>query len=532
MATPSREDLERLRRLAELKAKAAGGAMPVQQPSGRMDMSNVSRPDGSQYDPYNPTVGMSGAQRFLAGAGKALTDIYRGGAQLLGADNQAEIDAAKARDLPLMQTGAGMAGNIAGNVAAFLPTSMIPGANTYTGAALIGAGIGALQPTAEGDSRLTNVAAGAAGGAAGQGLANALSRVLAPKTAPAVRQLLDEGVTPTPGQTLGGVYGKLESALESVPFLGEGIRKAKGRAVEQYNVAALNRVLRPIGQSVKNAGYEGLEQARSLTSRAYDDAFDVLKRVDIDPQFQGAMANINQMLTSVPKTVQRQFARVIDDSLNTKITPANTMAARTAKSAYSDLSKKAQLYLRSQNPDQVQLGEALRAVADEVKGLAARNNPMAGNMLKKADEAYTMLLRVENAAARQGADEGVFSPAMLAAAARQMDSSGRKLATTQGRAPMQRFATAGKQVLGDTLPNSGTVDRAMASGLLFGAGTAINPLLIPGLWASSGLYSRPAQSAIVAALAKRPEMIRQLGGQVGRLAAPVGVGGSALAVQQ
>lgn len=524
MADP-RAELEQLRRLAELEAKA--GAAP-----SRMDMSNVSRPDGSAYDPYNPTVGMSGTQKFLAGAGKALTDIYRGGAQVLGADNQAEIDASRLRDAPLMETGAGMSGNIAGNVAAFLPTAMIPGANTITGSALIGGAIGALQPTTADDSRLGNVALGAAGGAAGQKLANALSRVVSPQTAPAVKELIDQGVTPTPGQTMGGYAARLESGLESVPFLGQGIRQAKTRAVEQYNVAALNKVLQPIGKSVTKAGYEGVEQARALASDAYEQAFKVLKRVDIDPQFQGAMANIDQMLVSVPKKIQRQFASVIDDSLYTKITPANTMAGRSAKAAYSDLSKKATRYMKSADPDQVQLGEALKAVADEVKGLAARTSPRAGSMIKKADEAWTMLLRVENAASRAGAQEGVFSPALLGAASRQMDSSGRRVASAQGRAPMQEFSDIGRSVLGETLPNSGTADRALASGMLLGGAYMVDPLVAASVVAGRGAYTPTGQRAIVAALAKRPEVMRRIGTGMQRLAAPASVTGSTLATQQ
>lgn len=523
MADP-RTELEQLRRLAELEAKAGGAR-------SRMDMSNVSRPDGSAYDPYNPTVGMSGAQKFLAGAGKALTDIYRGGAQLVGADNQSVIDESITRDAPLMATGAGMAGNITGNVAAFLPTAMIPGANTLTGSALIGGGIGALQPTTEDESRIGNVMLGAAGGAAGQKLANALSRIISPQTAPAVKELIDQGVTPTPGQTLGGYAARLESGLESVPFLGQGIRQAKTRAIEQYNVAALNKVLDPIGKSVSNAGYEGVEQARSLVSDAYEQAFKVLRRVDIDPKFQGAMANIDQMMISVPKKIQRQFASVLDDSLYTKITPANTMAGRSAKAAYSDLSKKATRYMKSLDPDQAQLGEALKAVADEVKGLAARNSPRAGAMIKKADEAWTMLLRVENAASRAGAQEGVFSPALLGAASRQMDSSGRRVASAQGRASMQEFSDIGRSVLGETLPNSGTADRLAVGGMMFGAGI-LNPLSVAGVSLGRGAYTPAGQRAIVAALAKRPEVMRRIGAGMQRLAAPAAVTGSTLATQQ
>lgn len=76
---------------------------------------------------------MSGFQKFAAGAGKSVLDNYHGAQQIgakiasflpfVGDDAQAEYDQLKARqantnvaDAPLMHSGAGLAGNIAGQV--------------------------------------------------------------------------------------------------------------------------------------------------------------------------------------------------------------------------------------------------------------------------------------------------------------------------------------------------------------------------------------------------------------------------------
>lgn len=127
---------------------------------------------------FDPTEGMSGTDKFLAGAGKAFVDIGRGAKQLVGLGDQAEIDESKKRDAALMDTGAGKWGNVAGNTAALLPTLLIPGANTYTGAALTGAVAGALQPTTseEGfEGKAVNTALGALAGAGGQAAGNAVA---------------------------------------------------------------------------------------------------------------------------------------------------------------------------------------------------------------------------------------------------------------------------------------------------------------------------------------------------------------------
>jgi hypothetical protein len=108
----------------------------------------------------DPTDGMSGGERVLAGAGKAFADLGRGAGQYLGLVNRSDVAESRKRDAALMNTGGGLAGNIAGNLAALLPTAMIPGANTYTGAAAIGAMTGALQPSVSTGETLQNTALG------------------------------------------------------------------------------------------------------------------------------------------------------------------------------------------------------------------------------------------------------------------------------------------------------------------------------------------------------------------------------------
>lgn len=124
------------------------------------------------------TEGMSGYDKFKAGAGKAVYDLGRGAGQIFGAVSQEDIDEAKRIDAPLMKTTAGTAGNITGNILASVPAAFVPGANTAVGASLIGAGMGGLQPTATGESRLMNTAIGGAAGLAGYGLGKGLNKAV------------------------------------------------------------------------------------------------------------------------------------------------------------------------------------------------------------------------------------------------------------------------------------------------------------------------------------------------------------------
>jgi len=138
----------------------------------------------------NPTDGMSWIDKFLAGTGKAVSDVGLGVRQITGNASQEEVDAVKERDKPLMDTGAGMVGNVAGNVAmAVTPGLGVAGTGsalglhgvravgrrvlaspaTLGGAATqgaLGATQAAVQPVATGESRTGNALIGAAGGAA------------------------------------------------------------------------------------------------------------------------------------------------------------------------------------------------------------------------------------------------------------------------------------------------------------------------------------------------------------------------------
>jgi hypothetical protein len=109
----------------------------------------------------DPTSGMGFTDKFNAGMGKAFTDLGRGAGQLVGlGPTGEEVKETQQLDAPLMQSGAGTAGNIAGNIAAFAPLAVVPGANTVAGAGAIGSIVGGLQPTESTGEKITNMAVG------------------------------------------------------------------------------------------------------------------------------------------------------------------------------------------------------------------------------------------------------------------------------------------------------------------------------------------------------------------------------------
>lgn len=205
--------------------------------------------EAQMREEYAPTVGMSGTERFLAGAGKAFSDIGRGVGQIAGLVSREDVDEAKKRDEALMQTGAGMAGNVAGNVAAMVPTAFIPGVNTVTGGAALGATLGALQPVGTNDSRLQNAALSGVAGAALPAAMNVGRAARAALYDPLAGQqrIIGGAVTRAAGDNAQDIANALRGQGAATP----GVRLSAGTVSQNEGLAALEDAIQsqmPSGQ--------------------------------------------------------------------------------------------------------------------------------------------------------------------------------------------------------------------------------------------------------------------------------------------
>lgn len=301
-------------------------------------------PSAEDRGRFDPTKGMSGTDKFLSGAGKAFTDIGRGVSQIFGSDNQAAIDESKRLDAPLMNTGAGFAGNVTGNIAATAPAMLIPGVNTVAGGAALGAGLGAIQPVASDESRVSNVAAGAVGGALVPTAAAAL------RTGKAlVEPLYERGRATIAGRLLNRVTGdnapavqaRMAAARELVP----GSQPTAAEVAESGGVAAVQRMA---AQADPEAyAQRGMEQANArlnaLRGIAGDDAAmraaEGARKASSQPLYDAAKtkivtgdATLDSLLQrpSLEKAMARaqQLAREADETITFPGTPERMVASR------------------------------------------------------------------------------------------------------------------------------------------------------------------------------------------------------------
>ena len=474
---------------------------------------------------------MGTGEKLLAGAGKAFVDIGRGVGQMAGIVPQEDIDAAKERDKALMETGAGITGNVIGNVAAAIPSMAIPGAAGIRGAAALGAGLSALQPVATGESRLQNMALGAAFGAGGAALPKVAARIVNPNAVKTVKESIGEV---TPGQALGGAWKTAEEKMTSLPLAGGVIRGAQEKSLESFNKGVLNKVLEPIGAKTEQVGYEGVKNVGDLISGSYQKLLPTLK-VQADDSFTQQIGGLKQLATSLPEDKASQLSRIIDSQVLGKFTKDGLMSGETMKQVDSELGRLIRGYKSSANFDERQLGDALREAQSALRSMVERNNPDKAGQLSAINDAFSRFIRVERAASGVGAKEGVFTPAQLNSAAKATDSSLRKKAFSRGEAMMQDVAQQAERTIGGKYPDSGTAGRTLTA---IGAGGAYfaNPLLAMGEAGLAGAYAIPqVRNALLALVAKRPEMAGEVANYL-RLASPAAgrigaVGGGAYLAQ-
>jgi len=168
-----------------------------------------------------------------------------GAAQMLGVENAQNIaDAWREHAEELGKRPGGSGGQVVGALIPASLASVVPGANTIGGGAVVGGLLGGVQPTAEGESRLANTVFGAASGA------GIPASIRAAKTirAMAIDPFTDAGRTRIAGRVINNAAGNnaasvaqtLENATGNTP----GFVPSVGQAARNDGVAALERAIR------------------------------------------------------------------------------------------------------------------------------------------------------------------------------------------------------------------------------------------------------------------------------------------------
>jgi len=296
---------------------------------------------------------------------------------------------------------------------------------------------------------------------------SAAGAIISPTVQAGARYLLDKGVPLTPGQMLGGNAQRLENVGESLPFVGRDIAQARTRSIEGFNRAAANDALEPIAQTLPEGvgpGYEARNYVRKAIGDVYDSAIRNT-RLTATPQMSQDIATaqssaIQQHL--LPQSQQDQLRRVVDAQINGKLQASGgTLDGEAVKGIDSELNRLATGYRSDTSFDNRSLGNAIEDVRQAFKNHIVQQNPLPGQAMAAADNAwahYSRLRQAGSSTAVQGT-EGIFTPTQLQMAAKSGDQTVGKRAMSEGDALYQDLAQAGKTVLPNKVPDSGTPER-------------------------------------------------------------------------
>ena len=441
------------------------------------------------------------------------------------------------------RTGVG-ASEFAGEMAGLLlGGELTPGAsaaiakNPLLTGATTGAATSAVMPThvTEGESyedflkqKASDIAMGAGlGGAFGKG-----SQLLfAPIVGKKVQALKDMGMKEfTPGQLvsdipfIGPMLQRGEQALSSVPVVGSLMKGGRQNAIEDFNRAVGNHVLQPMDEALSkttNVGHELADEVYNKVTNAYSE---IAPKLKFNAKFKDvetgetALNTLNNALNKVTenldanqaKSVISTYRKFIIDPLKSDL----TMTGERFRQAESNLGNAAYDAYKAGNTT---MGSAYRELQSNLRGMLAKQNPQNAEELSGIHESFKRWLRLEKAAAKRGAEEGVFTPSQFASSVESL--GGRSSA--RGKALMQEQANAAEAVLGSKVPDSGTAERAMAGALLTG-GSLFGGVPILPTAAALGAYTKPGMRMITKLATERPDLLRKFAPELQTAAATAG----------
>lgn len=444
--------------------------------------------------------------KFDAGMGKAVVDTGRGIEQLVGARSPQQVATDQQADQALTQSGAGMAGDLAGQglMLAMPGTDAIKGAGflgkaaPYVNAAVKMGAFAGAQPVTGGESRITNTLEGAGLGVAGEALPAALgavARKVAPANSVAKQAALATaqryGIPLHLTQVANGRFTKvLGSAAQYLPFAGSA-------AADDVQRQAWNRALAStIGQDADELTPQVIANAKAAASADYDrilgaNSIEMNGRA-LDGLSAAQQAAHAELLPEHAQLVDQQIDRVLGNAAdNNGVIPG---------AQYQDLRNT----LRRSSAANPALKYHLDAVRHALEDAANEQIPNLGPLNAR----YNNIKTLEKGLAQVNGANNTVTPANL-----WRLTQGKYGSTPQMRA----LAQLGQTVLKDPIHNSGTAQRMLAYRMLdgpaavgaLGAGAFMPHMALPmaALGATGATVGRfmnsPAAARIVPQLGTR-----------------------------
>lgn len=487
-----------------------GEQVPTGSPAALAAQSPIARPDPNSSSPVGSEIGAMASNAF-SGAGKAFVDLGRGAGQYFGLTSRQDVQDSRERDAPLMATGAGKVGNIAGNIAATLPALAIPGANTVVGAGAIGAATGALQPSTSTGETLRNTGLGGALGSGGQAVGNAVAagaqRILASRTAQATAAETQNAVRDTTLKTSQEAGYVVPPTVTNPSLMNTALESASGRYATKQAAQVKNQVV-----TNKLAATDlGLPANQPITQQALQDvrakAGQVYGQVKQSGTIQTDSAYLNDLMsiTNASEDVAKAFPGATTPAADKIDTLVNSLSQDSFSAAQAvEYSKRLRqqsaanfkLAGRSANPEDLALAQAQSKGANALEDMIGRHLDATGkpDLLQQFQDARKSIAKTYTVDAALNDATGNVDARILA---KQLD---RNRGIDGGLRKAGEFGQAFGEVAGEPVKGPGVSKLAFASaagGALLGQPQLL-ALPVVSTLARKTLLSGPVNRALAA----------------------------------
>jgi len=452
--------------------------------------------------------------QFAKGAGKSVTDTAMGAKQLLdipaqflekqlnnsavakfgaqmgmptaaesASQTQKDIEQERIASKDLMESTPGMLGYMVGNIGQTLAGgaalkgagaigagSALMNPQTYKAAAGVGALQGALQPTLQEENKAFNIAAGAGLGAAGLGIVNALGRVAQPVqnqigeiASNAVDTLKKAGIPLDAAQATGSkMLERVKAALNDNPITAGAQHEFSGVQKQAYNKA----IAKTMGEDASSITPEVIQKTKDRLGKNYEDIAS-RNSIHFDKELQN---NLNTIRTEAEQTLvdPNQF-KAVDRQLQNIIAKAEEQGGGLHGEQYQSIKKVLDKLGKSKDTD---VAAYARDIKDALLDGLTRTTEQIGNkadvaLLKATNKQYGNMKKIEDIALKD--PEGNVSPSLLY---NSLATKGKRWSFYQDDPQLAKLAAAGKIILPEKVPNSGTTSRLLAQAIPAAVGGA------------------------------------------------------------
>lgn len=407
--------------------------------------------------------------------------------------------------------GGNLIGGLPGGIGAEKAAIKLGLTNPAAQAAVVGGATSLTTPTSNEnywETKAKDAAMGTVFGPLGQKSIEYSSRLLNPLIDASEKKLRDLGVTPTIGQTLGGLARSAEEFLQMLPVVGEKINKAKDDVYDQYRNGIINKGLSKVGETLPKgvSGYDAIKHAIKIKDDKYTDALDGTSFTLDNAALTKLSNSFISPVFDKPDTKQ-VYDSIVSREIMGRFTNGTKVDGEVFKNMESALNQTIYKYKKGDVNEQ-QIAEALQATLNDVKSVFRRQNPTKASELRKVDSLYRDLTLIEDASKRS--ETGKFTPENYNMAVKENATARKKRDFGRGTSYGQDIASAGVEVLGDTKQN---LTRQIATASLGGYGAYLTDPITASLFGilAPVAYTKGGRKVIDTVLTQRPEMVKKAG---------------------